>query len=173
MHYKSISSKFSVVFLGIVPLVIISINVMVRMIKKYTVLEFEAYASAGQIAQETLSSIRTIFAFGIQKKVITKYGLNLKSAESLAVKKGFFKGLFEGISSFLFNSYFGIAIILASYLERNDCTNYNAGNLMAAFFCLVTSTSSIGQAGPYLGDVAQSKGIHFIYRLFKYFPISE
>jgi len=151
--------KFAVVFLGIVPLVVISINVMVRMIKKYTIHEFKEYASAGQIAQEILSSIRTVVSFGIQKKAIKDYGSNLKSAESLAVKKGFFKGLFEGISSCLFNSYFGIAVIYAAYLERNDCVNYNAGNLMAAFFCLVASTSSIGQAGPYLGDVAQSKGI--------------
>ncbi len=150
--------KFTIVFLGIWPLVVISLGLMIKIIKKYTALEFKAYGNAGSIAQEALSSIRTVLSLGIQKKAINDYELNLKSAEQLSIKKGLLKGFFEGLSGGLFNCYFGIAIYYATYLESVDSINYNTGTLIAAFFCLVASTFSIGAAGPYFGDVAVSKG---------------
>ena len=43
---------------------------MIRIIKKYTIEEFKAYGKAGSVAQEILSSIRTVISFGIQKKAL-------------------------------------------------------------------------------------------------------
>lgn len=149
--------KFSTVFLFIVPLMILSLNLMIRSIKKYTAEELKAYAIAGKIAQEVLSSIRTVIAFGIQKKAIHSYETNLTSAQNMAIKKGLSKGIFEGLFNLLFNTYFGLGLVYATYLTRVDCS-YHAGNILSSFFCLIACTFSIGQAVPYLGDVAQAKG---------------
>lgn len=39
-----------------------------QIVASFTLLEQEAYASAGGIAEEVLSSIRTVIAFGGEKK---------------------------------------------------------------------------------------------------------
>ena len=91
-----IAWKFAIVFLGILPLMIGSLIVMIGIIKKYTILEFKSYGSAGSVAQEFLSSVRTVISFGIQNKGIASYEKNLKGAESTGIKKGLYKGIFEG-----------------------------------------------------------------------------
>ena len=63
-------------------------GLLVIMVKKYTIKEFESYGSAGKVAQEVLSSIRTVYAFGLQKKKVQLYDENLKIAEAMSIKKG-------------------------------------------------------------------------------------
>ena len=48
----------------------------------------KSYEIAGKLAQEVLSSLRTVIAFGTMKKEINKYEKNLHNAEKMAVKKG-------------------------------------------------------------------------------------
>jgi ATP-binding cassette subfamily B (MDR/TAP) protein 1 len=64
--------KFSIVFMALLPFMILATAIMVAMIKKYTIKEFQAYGSAGRIAQEVLSSLRTVISFGLEKKCISK-----------------------------------------------------------------------------------------------------
>lgn len=132
--------------------------IMAVMIRKYTIAEFKAYGSAGQIAQEILSSIRTVISLGLQKKAVDNYSNNLGDAENMAKKKGLLAGLFSGLSSFLFNICFGIGIYYGAYLARADCENYTVSNIMQSFFCIITTTFSVGQALPFLKDLAEAKG---------------
>ena len=69
---------------------------MICIVKKYTILEFTAYSKAGELAQEVLSSIRTVLSFGIHRKSVLSYEKKLKQAECIAIKKGLYKGIFEG-----------------------------------------------------------------------------
>lgn len=151
--------KFSIIFLGLLPFMIISTALMVVMIRKYTIAEFKAYGKAGSIAQEALSSIRTVLSFGIQKLSIKQYSENLVDAESMAKKKGLLSGIFGGVSGGLFTFCFGIGIYYGVYLVRTDCKSYNTGNIVQSFFCIITTTFSIGQALPYLKDLAEAKGV--------------
>ena len=58
------------------------------MIKKYTVMQFASYGKAGSIAQEILSSLRTVVSLGIQDDQIRRYTENLDDAVTTTVKKG-------------------------------------------------------------------------------------
>jgi ABC-type multidrug transport system fused ATPase/permease subunit len=107
----AIAWKFSVVFLALIPLMILSLFLMIRIIKKYTIEEFKAYGKAGSVAQEILSSIRTVISFGIQKKAIDSYETNLQEAEITGIKKGLYKGIFEGLYMGLYYCCFGIGIV--------------------------------------------------------------
>lgn len=80
--------KFSIVFLGIMPFMAIFVVILVTRIKKFTVIELKAYGSAGKIAQEVLSSLRTVLSFGLMKNEIAKYGENLAEAENMSTRKG-------------------------------------------------------------------------------------
>ena len=70
--------KFSIMFLLISPFLMIFATIMTVMIKKFTELELKSYREANNIAQESLSSLRTILSFGLQKKVVNSYNDNLK-----------------------------------------------------------------------------------------------
>ncbi|CAF1396848.1 unnamed protein product [Rotaria sordida] len=60
--------KLTLVFLSISPLIVLSFNLLIRVIVRYTVLELQAYSTANSIAQEVLGAIRTVTAFSGQKK---------------------------------------------------------------------------------------------------------
>ena len=99
------------------------------MIKKYTQKEFREYGKAGSIAQEAISSIKTVLSFGIHSKIIKTYSENLKLAERMAIKKGLLTGIFGGTSSGLFNIVFAVGMFYGTYLARNDCENYSVGRI--------------------------------------------
>ena len=53
---------------------------------------------------------------------------------------------------------FGIAIFYGTYLTRTDCLNFKAGDIIRSLFAIITTTFSLGQAGPFLKDLAEAKG---------------
>ncbi len=52
----------------------------------------DAYADAGAIAQEVLSSFRTVASFNGQEKEIQRYSKKLNAAEASGVKKSIANG---------------------------------------------------------------------------------
>lgn len=150
--------KFSIVFLALTPFIVASTMLTITMIKKYTIKEFRAYGSASRVAQEVLSSVRTVISLGLQKTKIKSYDKSLNDAENMAKKKGLLTGIFGGSSAGLFTFCFAIGIYYSTYLARTDCENYNVNNLMLSFFAIVTTTFSLGQALPFLKDISESRG---------------
>jgi ABC-type multidrug transport system fused ATPase/permease subunit len=150
--------KFSIVFIALIPIMVFSTMKMIDMIKKYTIEEFKSYGQAGRIAQEILSSLRTVYAFGLERKSINKYEANLEGAEEMAKKKGLYGGIFGSISTGTFNFLFGIGIYYAVYLIRTECQNFSPVNVMPSFFCLITAGFAFGQAFPFLTDLGEARG---------------
>lgn len=142
--------KFSIVFLVIMPFMSGSVVILINLIKKYTIIELKAYGFAGKIAQEVLSSIRTILAFGSMRHEVKKYGDNLHEAQKMATKKGLITGFFTGLALFLFNCCFAIGIYYGVYLVRTDCETYEPGDIVRSLFLMITATFSIGQGLPFL-----------------------
>ena len=75
----------------------------------FTSLEQKQYAGAGAVAEEVLSSIRTVFAFSGEKKEVKRYNLKLKMASRLGLKKGFFTGILTGMLFFLLFAMYSLA----------------------------------------------------------------
>lgn len=147
--------KFSIVFLAIAPLIIISMGGMIFMIRKYTIKEFAAYGSAGAIAQEVLSSIRTVFSLRLQNNLLKKYLQSLSIAERMSIKKGAVTSIFTGLAGLSYNITFAIAIYYGVYLTRTDCEHFKPGLIMQAFFSMITAMFAVGQALPFLRDLSE------------------
>jgi ATP-binding cassette subfamily B (MDR/TAP) protein 1 len=150
--------RFSSAFLVIFPFSLTCVVMMVTIIKKYTIKEFQSYGSSGQIAQESLSSIRTVLSLGLHRKFIQKYKENLTAAESVSKKKGLYIGIFSGFSEFFINSAFAVAIYYGVYLIRTDCKTFSPGLIVQSFFSMLVGSMGIAQALPYLRDLAGSRG---------------
>ena len=109
------SWKFSLVFTGLTPFVGLFVSLVVVFVKKYTILEFKAYGKAGAIAQEVLSSLRTVISLGIQKKKLEDYKEKLKIADKVSIKKGLIQGVLSGLSQFF---CFWQPLVLVSTMEH-------------------------------------------------------
>lgn len=80
--------------------------------------EVEVYAVAGAIAEEALSAIRTVVAFGGQKSEFERYTINLQKTYSTNIKKGLLAGLGFGLvwffiyASYALSFWYGVTLIL-------------------------------------------------------------
>lgn len=71
--------------------------------------ELNSYVTAGTVAEEVLSSIRTVAAFGGESKEIERYKTNLQPAEYNGKRKGLFSGIGNGVMWFIIFACYGLA----------------------------------------------------------------
>lgn len=80
--------------------------------------EKNSYSAAANVAEEVLSGIRTVFAFGGEKVEIDRYNERLLKAKQAIRLKGLLTGLSDGILRFLFFAayalgyWYGIKFVL-------------------------------------------------------------
>jgi ATP-binding cassette subfamily B (MDR/TAP) protein 1 len=109
----------------------------------------EAYGAAGRIAEEVLSSVRTVVAFDGQKKEITRYEKHLQSAKRNNITKNLFSGISNGFMwFFVFASYalsfwYGVGLILEEkYLPQEEIT-YTPANMVAVCLTFIQEILSL------------------------------
>lgn len=98
--------------------------------------ELDAYGAAGAIAEEVLSSIRTVIAFGGQNKEIDRYEKNLYFARNNNIKRSLLTGIGFGLLwFFIYSSYalafwYGVGLVLKQRDWPEEEKVYNAGNMV-------------------------------------------
>jgi ATP-binding cassette subfamily B (MDR/TAP) protein 1 len=108
---------------------------------KFSKQEMEAYGAAGSIAEEVLSSVRTVVAFDGQEKEITRYEKHLESAKRDNITKNLFSGISNGFMwFFVFASYalsfwYGVGLILEEKDLPEEQVTYTPANMVAV--CLI------------------------------------
>lgn len=78
----------------------------------------ERYADCSAVAEDALSSIKTVVAFGAAPKFLAKYYSILKEAEKDAKKKGPFVGLMFACQYFFMFTGWAIGFYLGAYLYK-------------------------------------------------------
>ncbi|KAJ8731260.1 hypothetical protein PYW07_004424 [Mythimna separata] len=113
---------------------------------------------ASAIAQEVLSSIRTVYSFNGQKKELERYKKPLAAAKKIYIKKEFFTGLSMGclflclFCSYALSLYFGI------YLVINDPEHYNADVMFSVFFGIMSALGNLGVVGTIFRSFGLARG---------------
>ena len=80
--------------------------------------ELNSYSAAANVAEEVLSGIGTVFAFGGEKIEIERYNKRLIKAKKAVRVKGLLTGIGEGIMRFLFFGssalayWYGVQLVL-------------------------------------------------------------
>jgi ATP-binding cassette subfamily B (MDR/TAP) protein 1 len=109
----------------------------------------EAYGAAGSIAEEVLSSIRTVVAFDGQNKEITRYEKHLQSAKKNNITKSLFSGISNGFMwFFLFASYalsfwYGVGLILEEKYLPEDQIIYTPANMVSVCVTFIQEILSL------------------------------
>ncbi|XP_044268848.1 ATP-dependent translocase ABCB1-like isoform X3 [Tribolium madens] len=122
---------------------------------KFSKQELEAYATAGAIAEEVISSVRTVVAFDGQEKEFERYEKNLEAAKTNNIRKNLFSGLSNAVMwFFVFASYalsfwYGVGLILKEKDLPYEERVYTPGNMVSVFFCTLIASWNFGTGAPY------------------------
>uniref|UniRef100_A0A4W5MLM7 Bile salt export pump n=1 Tax=Hucho hucho TaxID=62062 RepID=A0A4W5MLM7_9TELE len=119
--------------------------------------ELLAYAKAGAVADEVLTSIRTVAAFGGELKEVERYDKNLISAQRWGIRKGLIMGFFTGYMWFIIFLCYALAFWYGSSLVV-DTEEYSPGTLLQVFFGVLIAALNLGQASPCLEAFAAGRG---------------
>ena len=166
----------SLVLCAIVPLIIIIGVIFGKIITSYSKNELNVYAKAGTMAEEALSSIRTVIAFGGEEKEVAQYNLELNVARKNAIFKGVFVAFVMGLMFGLMYGIYGLGFwygvkqvmdqkettefdecsencILSSQGNPsgimdcvNACFDFNPGTIATALFGILQGGMQIGQS---------------------------
>ena len=112
---------------------------------KFTKSELDSYAKAGDIAEEVLSSIRTVTAFGGQPEELDRYAENLEDAKKVGIKKQTAIGFAIGLLYLVLFGCYALSFWYGATLVLED--NYTIGQVLSAFFAVVIGAFGISQAG--------------------------
>ncbi|XP_041116243.1 bile salt export pump-like [Polyodon spathula] len=149
--------KLTLVIIAASPLIGVGAAFMALFVAKLTGRELQAYAKAGTVADEVLSAIRTVSAFGGEKKEVERYDKNLVSAQSWGIRKGLIMGFFTGYMWFIIFLCYALAFWYGSSLVI-DTHEYSPGTLVQVFFGVLIGALNLGQASPCLEAFASGRG---------------
>uniref|UniRef100_UPI0037E85483 bile salt export pump n=1 Tax=Semicossyphus pulcher TaxID=241346 RepID=UPI0037E85483 len=148
--------KLTLVVIAVSPLIGIAAGLMAMAVARLTGRELEAYAKAGAVADEVLSSIRTVAAFGGEEKEAERYDKNLAEAQAWGVKKGAIIGAFQGYLWCIIFLCFALAFWYGSKLVI-DTKELSPGTLIQVFFGVLMAAMNLGQASPCLEAFASGR----------------
>lgn len=151
------SWKLTLAVLATTPLLLVAGGVMAKVTTDSTESGLGAYSTAGSIASEAISMIRTVTAFGAQKEEEERFGKELDKAYKAEVKKGFVLGTGLGLVMLVFMCIFGFSLWLGWLLLKRGQIK-NSGDVFIVFFSVIIGASGLGQAGPHISSISTAKG---------------
>ncbi|KFW86860.1 Bile salt export pump, partial [Manacus vitellinus] len=149
--------KLTLVIIAVSPLLGLGAAIYGLAVAKLTGRELKAYAKAGAVADEVLSSIRTVAAFGGEKKEVERYDKNLVFAQHWGIRKGIIMGLFTGYMWCIIFLSYALAFWYGSKLVLEE-EEYSPGTLLQVFFGVLVGALNLGQASPCLEAFATGRG---------------
>ncbi|KAL5491961.1 hypothetical protein EMCRGX_G017341 [Ephydatia muelleri] len=151
------SWKVSLLVLAFVPILAICGSGSAKeMATKLTSQAQKQYVSASGVAEEVLSSIRTVVALGGEEREFERYNRRLREAGKIGVKKGIINGFALALTFFFIYSVYATVFWFGGYLI--SVKQLNSGSLLTAFFALIIGAFSLGQAAPHLQSLMTAAG---------------
>uniref|UniRef100_A0A3Q0RYQ1 ATP-binding cassette sub-family B member 5 n=1 Tax=Amphilophus citrinellus TaxID=61819 RepID=A0A3Q0RYQ1_AMPCI len=161
--------KLTLVILAISPVLGISAALFSKVLTSFTSKEQTAYAKAGAVAEEVISSIRTVFAFSGQEKEIERYHKNLEEAKRVGIKKAISSNVSMGVTFLFIYLSYALAFWYGSTLIIAD--EYTVGTLLTVFFVVLIGAFALGQTSPNIETFANARGAaHKVYNIIDNVP---
>ncbi|XP_006867076.1 PREDICTED: bile salt export pump isoform X1 [Chrysochloris asiatica] len=148
--------KLTLVIISVSPLIGLGAAVIGLSVSKFTDYELKAYAKAGCVADEVISSVRTVAAFGGEIKEVERYEKNLVFAQQWGIRKGIVMGFFTGYFWCLIFLCYALAFWYGSKLILDE-GEYTAGTLVQIFLSVLIAALNLGNASACLEAFASGR----------------
>ena len=153
--------QLTLVMLASMPLLAIAMGILGKVQTSLTENELKAYAKSGGVAEEVIGAIRTVMAFGGQKKEVDRFSANLLFARKAGIKRGLATGIGAGLVFGVIYASYALAFWYGTTLILNSCESgydYNPSSLIIVFFSVLMGAMQIGQAAPYIEALSIARG---------------
>ncbi|XP_053452714.1 bile salt export pump isoform X2 [Nycticebus coucang] len=147
--------KLTLVIISVSPLIGIGAAIIGLSVSKFTDYELKAYAKAGSVADEVISSMRTVAAFGGEEREVKRYEKNLVFAQRWGIRKGIVMGFFTGYVWCLIFFCYALAFWYGSILVLDE--EYTPGALVQIFLSVIVGALNLGNASPCLEAFATGR----------------
>ncbi|XP_077010189.1 bile salt export pump isoform X2 [Tamandua tetradactyla] len=148
--------KLTLVIISISPLIGIGAAIIALSVSRFTDYELKAYAKAGSVADEVISSMRTVAAFGGEKKEVERYEKNLVFAQRWGIRKGIVMGFFTGYVWCIIFFCYALAFWYGSKLVLDE-GEYTPGTLVQIFLGVLVAALNLGNASSCLEAFATGR----------------
>ncbi|KAE9555334.1 hypothetical protein FO519_001416 [Halicephalobus sp. NKZ332] len=148
--------KLTLIMLSVSPFLIIAGGFLARVMASSVEKEAKMYAKAGSVAEQALTSIRTVVAFNGQTYECDRYNVALKEGKNTGIVKSTYIGLGLSVTFvIMFSSY-----CLAFWVGTNFIANgtMEAKTVLTVFFSIMMSSMALGQAGQQFAVVGAAQG---------------
>ncbi|XP_062206599.1 ABC transporter B family member 4-like isoform X2 [Phragmites australis] len=153
----------TLVMLTSLPLIAIAGAVSAKFLTKVSSKKLTLYGDAGDIVEQTITSIRTVVSFSGENKAVAMYNNFIKKAYRTDIEEGLINGFGMGsVFCILFSSY-GLAFWYGGKLIVDK--GYTGGKIITVLFAVLTGASSLGNATPSVSAIAEGQSA--AYRLFE------
>ncbi|XP_071480566.1 ATP-dependent translocase ABCB1-like [Diadema antillarum] len=149
------SWELTLVLIAMTPLLVIAGGFMAYFLTEYSKREQEAYAGAGSVAEEVLSCVRTVIAFGGERKEVNRYEKELQLARDIGVKKGVMSGVGMGLTVFIMFGSYSLAFWYGPKLVADGVIT--GGDVMIVFFSVMLGSFSLGNISPSISSLTAAR----------------
>ncbi|KAH9324806.1 hypothetical protein KI387_004984 [Taxus chinensis] len=140
---------------AVVPLIAVVGAVHTIIFTKLSSKSHDAYAEAGNIAEQALAQIRTVFSFVGEEKTMQAYSAALKVAQKIGYRSGVVKGIGMGLTYCIIFCCYALLLWYGGLLMRHHDTK--GGSTIATTFSVVIGGLALGQSAPSLTAFAKAK----------------
>ena len=140
--------KLSLAVMAIFPLTAASSVISSRMQAKLSKREMEASSQASSVAEEAIGAIRTVFAFGGQRKEKERYERAVKPAMLAGCRRNFISAIDSSIG--WASMYAGLAIGIWYGVHLIVDESYSLADVVIIYWSITSAGYNIGYSAPYL-----------------------
>ncbi|XP_033108642.1 ATP-dependent translocase ABCB1-like [Anneissia japonica] len=165
--YKS--WELSLVMMSLTPLLAICGTIITKIVTQFAKKEQDSYAKAGSVAEEVLSAIRTVVAFGGENKEKIRYAKELETAKDVGIRKGQLTGISMGVTMFIMFCSYALAFWYGPRMIVDG--KISGGDVIVVFFSVLVGSFGLGTMAPHLSNIATARGAAFtIYNIIDTVP---
>ncbi|EFJ38219.1 ATP-binding cassette transporter [Selaginella moellendorffii] len=146
--------RLALVMLPFFPLLIIPGSLYSKALSEFAIRRQSAYKEAGTIAEQGLSSVRTVYSFVAEKKTTEKYSAALDGTVKLGLKQGLAKGLAMGSSGINFALWAFMAWYGSELVTQHRA---NGGQVLTTGFAVLSGGIALGNATPNMKAFAEGR----------------
>ncbi|KAH9326811.1 hypothetical protein KI387_006989, partial [Taxus chinensis] len=147
--------QLALLTVAVVPLIAVVGAVHTIIFTKLSSKSQDAYAEAGNIAEQALAQIRTVFSFVGEEKTMQAYSAALKVAQKIGYRSGVVKGIGMGSTYCIIFCCYALLLWYGGLLVRHHDTK--GGSAIATTFSVVIGGLALGQSAPSLTAFAKAK----------------
>ncbi|PVU93215.1 hypothetical protein BB559_003386, partial [Furculomyces boomerangus] len=148
--------KMALVIVSLVPLIGLIATIMGKNVSKLTKQVQDHYAKSGAIANEVLSSMRTVMAFNGQKRELQRFDENNAKAGNSEILKARFLSLgLAGIFAMIYVMY-SLGFWYGAKIIRDGQST--PAKVLNVFFALIIGSSSLGGSTPSISAITSARG---------------